>query len=263
MVSGETAGEPARVYDRGLLLGGAKRDATLQLWEIQRYGTDSFGDADYVSVYGMPPADWYAAGIRLLGRTAVECTRDELAQAIASDIAGILATAPSPSEPLAIDLFAGSGNTLYWILRELPTARGIGFERDAGVFFLTRRNLAVLSVRIDCLNTDYLAGLRSVTTPDDQMLVTFLAPPWGDALDPVAGLDLRRTTPPIAEVMDALVDRFPRNRLLVAVQVHERTNSSSLAKVEARCNWSALRIYDLNRPGENHGILFGSRGWAP
>jgi len=31
---------PAR-YDRGLLLGGAKRDAMLELWEVQRYGSDT------------------------------------------------------------------------------------------------------------------------------------------------------------------------------------------------------------------------------
>ena len=27
---------------------------------MQRYGRDSYGDIDYVSVYGMRPADWYA-----------------------------------------------------------------------------------------------------------------------------------------------------------------------------------------------------------
>jgi hypothetical protein len=44
------------VYDRELLLLGAKRNAVLDLWEVQRYGSDSYGDTDYVSVYGMRPA---------------------------------------------------------------------------------------------------------------------------------------------------------------------------------------------------------------
>jgi hypothetical protein len=43
------------VYDRELLLLGAKRNAVLNLWEVQRYGSDSYGDTDYVSVYGMRP----------------------------------------------------------------------------------------------------------------------------------------------------------------------------------------------------------------
>ena len=75
------------VYDRALLLHGAKRDEVLSLAEVQQYGRDSFADPDYVRVYGMPPAQWYARGIRLLGRTAVECTRDALADLIGSDIA--------------------------------------------------------------------------------------------------------------------------------------------------------------------------------
>ena len=37
-------------YDRQLL-GGAK-DAVLDLTEVQRYGMDSYGDPDYVCIYG-------------------------------------------------------------------------------------------------------------------------------------------------------------------------------------------------------------------
>ena len=45
-----------QVYDRELLLLGAKRNEVLDLWEVQRYGSDSYGDIDYASVYGMRPA---------------------------------------------------------------------------------------------------------------------------------------------------------------------------------------------------------------
>ena len=78
----------ADVYDRRLLLLGPKRNDVLELWEVQRYGSDNYGDADYVSIYGLPPAAWHEKGIRLLGRTAVECTRDQLADAIGRDTAG-------------------------------------------------------------------------------------------------------------------------------------------------------------------------------
>jgi hypothetical protein len=78
-------------YDRELLLFGAKRYAVLELSEVQRYSHDSYGDIDYVSIYGMRPADWYAKGVRLLGRTAVECTRDVLGDAIGKDV-GALST---------------------------------------------------------------------------------------------------------------------------------------------------------------------------
>jgi hypothetical protein len=64
------------VCNRELLLHGSKRNDGLSLAEVEQYGLDSFGDADYVSIYGMKPREWYGCGIRLLGRTAVECTRD-------------------------------------------------------------------------------------------------------------------------------------------------------------------------------------------
>ena len=59
----------SRVYDRALLLHGSKRNEMLTLAEIELYGVDSFADADYISIYGMPPREWYRHGIRLLGRT--------------------------------------------------------------------------------------------------------------------------------------------------------------------------------------------------
>ena len=77
------------VYDRALLLHGPKRDEVLTLEEVRQYGIDSFSDSDYVQIYGMAPTVWYRRGIRLLGRTAVECTRDSLANRIGRDIAGI------------------------------------------------------------------------------------------------------------------------------------------------------------------------------
>jgi hypothetical protein len=235
----------------------------LELREVLRYGTDSFGDADHVSVYGMRPTDWYAAGVRLLGRTAVECTRDVLAGAIAADIAAVAASTSSASRALVVDPSAGSGNTLYWILHRLPGAHGVGFESDSGVFQLTRRNLDAVSSPIEYVDTDYLVGLRSVAVSADQLLIAFLTPPWGDALDPSSGLDLRRTTPPITEVVDVLIHCFPQDRLLVAVQLYEHTDSVSLTELKSRFDWSTLRIYDLNRAGENHALLLGTREWTP
>jgi 16S rRNA G966 N2-methylase RsmD len=167
------------------------------------------------------------------------------------------------ADALLIDPFAGSGNTLYWMLRHLPGARGVGFELDVAVFQLTRQNLATLALPVEILNTDYVSGLAAATMRPDQLLITFVAPPWGDALSWTSGLDLRRTTPPIAEIVDMLVHRFWRNRLLCAIQIFEKVDPASLAELKPRFDWSALRVYGLNAPGENHGLLLGTRGWVP
>jgi hypothetical protein len=61
--------------------------------------------------------------------------------------------------------------------------------------------------------------------------------------------------------VDLLIDRFA-NRLLCAIQVHERIEATSLAELEARFDWSTLRIYDLNSPGDRHGLLLGGKRWS-
>ena len=162
-------------YDRQLLLLGAKRNSVLELAEVQAYGQDSYGNADYVSLYGLRPAEWYAKGIRLLGRTAVECTRDALADRIGRDAASVARSWVSGGRHLLIDPFAGSGNTLYWLAWHLSVAGGVGFELDPGVFALTKKNLAALALPIDVLNIDYASALSRVLPAAGQLVVAFIA----------------------------------------------------------------------------------------
>lgn len=251
--------QPPR-YDRALLLG-SKRNDVLTLDEVRRYGEDSFGDQDYVSVYGLSPAQWHARGVRLLGRTAVECTRDRLASAMARDIAAV-ADAAGPGSRLALDLFAGSGSTLYWITRETG-ARGIGFELDPGVHELASSNLARLGLGVELRRRDYAHGLAELGSPAEDLVIVFMAPPWGDALREGCGLDLARTQPPVAQAADVVTGLLGHRRLLFAVQVYERVEPASQAALTARFAWSCVHVYGLNEPGFNHGLLLGTHGWSP
>jgi hypothetical protein len=259
----EHGGTRRPTYDRQLLLSGAKRNEVLELWEVQRYGLDSYDDEDYVSIYGMQPADWYAKGVRLLGRTAAECTRDRLGDAIGKDVAAVAAMSPPPSAAVVVDLFAGSANTLYWLMRHLAGARALGFELDAAIFRVTQQNLAGLALPVDIQNKDYRTGIRDLSVAADQLLIAFIAPPWGEALEKTTGLDLRRTTPPISEIVNFLIDAFEQNRLLCVVQVYERVNAASLAALQSQFDWSTSRVYALNAPGENHGVFLGTKRWVP
>src|SRR6516162_9727410 len=254
--------ESSPVFDRTLLLYGSKRNQILSLAEIEQYGLDCFDDADYIRVYGMPPREWYRHGIRLLGRTAVECTRDALGDRIARDVASVATRMPS-NQLVVIDPFAGSCNTLFWILRRLPNSEGIAFESDLQVFEVTHRNLAVLGQRIELVHGDYVRLLEERRVQEDRGIVTFVAPPWGTALDEVRGLNLSRTTPPISEVIDQVACRFPKHRMLFATQVYEKISAPSLNQIQTRLDWSELRIYAINEAGRNHGVLLGTKGWAP
>jgi hypothetical protein len=253
---------PSRSYNRELLLHGSKRNEVLSLAEVEQYGLDSFGDADYINIYGMPPREWYRQGIRLLGRTAVECTRDALGGRIGLDIASVVASMPA-NQLVVIDPFAGSCNTLFWILWHLPNSEGIAFESDPQVFELTQRNLAVLHRGIKLIHGDYVSLLEECCVPEDRGIVAFVAPPWGTGLDEAEGLDLCRTTPPISAVIEQIARHFPKHKILFATQVYEKVSTPSLTEIQTRLDWTELRIYDVNENGRNHGVLLGTKGWAP
>src|SRR5262245_2951529 len=241
-----------QVYDRRLLLGD-KRNELLDLWEVQQYGRDSFGDPDYVSIYGLRPDEWHARGVRILGRTAVECTRDLLASLIGRDTATAAQAAATPA-PMVVDLFAGSCNTLHWIERHTGARRAVGFELDDTVFELTRTNLSIMGLGVDLRHDSYERGLRALGEPGADLVIVFVAPPWGRALSETTGLDLRRTLPPVSEVIDVTTGILGNHKLLFAVQVHETVEPGSVAELTADLPWSAMKIYDVNPPGQNHGL---------
>ena len=216
-VSGDGPERQLRAYDRTFLLG-EKRTELVDLREVRRYGCDAFGDPDYVSIYGLRPADWYARGVRLLGRTVVECTRDLFADLIGRDLAAVAKTTATGDGSIVVDPFVGSGNTLYWMARHIRPDRSIGFEQDDVVFELTRRNLSIMRLGIDVLHDSCERGLKTLIVRDGELVILFISPPWGEALDLDAGLDLRRTTPPVAEIIDRATGVFHPHKLLFGVQ---------------------------------------------
>jgi hypothetical protein len=250
-------------YDRDFLLSPGKRNQVMALWEVEKFGTESFGDPDYVSIYGMRPAEWYARGVRLLARTTLEAVRDQLGATIGQDVARRVAAVPTGTPFGVIDPFAGSCNGLYWVLRHVPNATARGFELDEAVFALTSRNLTRLDVdrRIELIQGDYrqLVGKRPFAP--DHHLVVCLGPPWGDALTTSAGLDLGRTRPPVGEIVDDFERVYPNNPVLYVVEAHERLVLESLAALRRKFTESDLQIYDIEAPHGRRAMLFGSNLW--
>ena len=248
-----------RKYDRDFLLSPAKRNQLVELWEVEKYGRDCFNDPDHVHLYGLPPKAWYERGVRILARTCLEAVKDPLGNKIGSDIAEVVLPAAGSRAIGVVDPFAGSCNGLYAILRHLPGARGIGFEVEATVFDLTVRNIAQLEAPIELVNGSYKDLVRSRRHPDDHFIVVFLAPPWADALQPDTGLHLDRTKPPILEIIHDFEQIYGAQPVLYVTEVHEVNEPQALKAVEAAFDRSDLRIYDVNAPGLQHGILLGTR----
>ena len=223
--------------------------------------TDCFGDPDHVHLYGMKPKEWYERGVRILGRTCLEAVKDPLGDKIGNDIAEVVGRASGKRPIGVVDPFAGSCNGLYAIVRRLPGSKGIGFEVEPTVFELTSRNIAHLKAPIELVRGSYkdLVGARK--HPADHRVVVFLGPPWGDALQPVTGLHLDRTKPPILEIVQDFEQVYGSQPVLYVTEVHEVNEPTALKAVEAAFDWTDLRIYDVNVPGLQHGILLGTRRW--
>ena len=144
----------------------------------------------------MTPTQWYARGVRILARTTLEAVRDSLGNRIGRDVARVAATAPPGSVFGVIDPFAGSCNGLFWILRHLPGAEGLGFEFEQVIFDMTARNIASLGVPIKLVHGDCSKLLGQHRFGGAHRIVASLAPPWADALSGETGLDLGRTNSP-------------------------------------------------------------------
>jgi hypothetical protein len=179
----------------------------------------------------MVPTAWYAQGIRLLGRTAVECTRDGLANRVARDIAGIAARRPKTTPFTVVDPFAGSCNTLYWILPYVPNSQGLACEFDRQVYEVTKCNIAGLNRTIDLQHGDYRSIRAARHISPDHTLIFFVAPPWGKALNEVVGLDLQHTTP-ITNVVGYVRRTYRSQKVLLAIQVYEKVDGFIGPRVE-------------------------------
>ena len=94
-------------YDRAFLLSDVKRNQVLELWAVQKFGTDSSSDPEYVCIYGMPPTGWYRRGVGLLAHTTLEAVRDKLGALIGTDVESIIQKAGSAAKFGVIDPFAG------------------------------------------------------------------------------------------------------------------------------------------------------------
>jgi hypothetical protein len=249
-------------YDRDFLHSPEKRDQLIELWEVEKYGRDCFGDPDHVHLYGMAPKQWYDHGVRILARTCLEAVKDPLGNKIGEDIADVVARAADKRPVGVVDPFAGSCNGLYAIVRHLPGSKGIGFEVEPAVFDLTTRNIAHLKAPIELVLGSYKDLVDAKKHPVDHRVVVFLGPPWGDALQPTTGLHLDRTKPPILEIVRDFEQVYGSQPVLYVTEVHEVNEPTALKAVEAAFDWTDLRIYDVNVPGLQHGILLGARRWT-
>ena len=85
------------------------------------------------------------------------------------------------------------------------------------MFELARANASLMALGIDPRHDSYSRGLQAPGQSAEDLLIVFVAPPWGNALSERSGLDLRCTQPPVAEVINVTIDALGTYQLLFAL----------------------------------------------
>ena len=218
----ETREESAYFAARRSFLNPPWNNKQLTFREVRRAGWALAGNPNDLRLFGLNPFVWYALGIRIRGRTAVEVTRDQHAQFLGQSVAHTLADI-GVSVSDVIDPFVGSGNLLFHVVRATKAKRAVGLDNSADVMSLTQRNFARLRsigwLKLDGLELHSENWKRSDFHLADRPTLVIVAPPWGDAFD-AKGLDLRKTAPPMGEVLKALSSKPGTAPLFAMLQTH-------------------------------------------
>ena len=220
------------------LLGFLKRDRELSFRDVRRAGWALANDPNDLSMFGLTPPVWYFFGIRMIGRTAVEMTRDLHADFIGHSVRETLA----PYGPVfnVIDAFAGSGNLLFHVARALDARRMVGLDVTPDVIGRTQRNFRRLRLlgKLGRSKVEFHPQDWSTATDffNGQSTLFILAPPWGDAFSE-KGLDLSRTSPPVLEILDALAKKVGNGPAFALIQTNPIMINESLEAVRRAYKW--------------------------
>jgi hypothetical protein len=205
---------------------GPLRNRVLTTDQLCEAGRLMCGRPEDLSLYGVPAPEMEARGLRILGRTTIECTKDPHPVAVAGVIAEIEAAAPeADGEAMVVDLFCGSGNFGHHLGRRL--GRPVyASELDPVVHEVSRRNLDRVGSAVDLRLADYrdLLGVLPARSERDVYLVE---PAWGPAFTP-DGLDLTRTSPPVPEIIGNIRRSRDRVPCLVVIETSDRVLHGSL-----------------------------------
>ncbi len=206
----------------------------LTLGDVRRAGWELAGNPNDLRLFGMVPLAWHCLGIRIRGRTAVELTRDGHAEFLGRSVANTLAKIGVRVSDV-IDPFVGSGNLLFHVARATKATRAIGLDNSGDVMNLIRRNFARLRVfgrlRIDDLQLHQGNWTECDAYIEDRPTLFIVDPRWGDAFD-ARGLDLRKTVPPITEVLESLLKKVTATPMFAMLKIHPLMAQGSMEDIK-------------------------------
>ncbi len=221
----------------------------LRLRETRQAAGRLSGDRNDLRLFGLSTIAWYLLGVRIVGRSVIEATRDPQARFLARAVAQTLREHGHEISDV-IDPFVGSGNVLYHLVKETGAKRGIGVELDPAICRLTSRNFEVMRRSLQ------LRGVEIRIHPGDWSLcraflgerptLIHIGPPWGDAFT-AEGLDLRATQPPIKAILAEIEQAAGDAPIFAAISAFPKVVAESVSEILAGYKGFASR-----RPSEQN-----------
>lgn len=219
---------------RSRLLSPPLNHKQLSPGEIWRAGRALADDPSDLRLFGMHPLVWYALGFRVLGRTAVEVTRDKQSMFLARSAADTLGS-NGFSVADVIDPFVGSGNLFFHVLRAVHASRGVGLDTNGAVVDLTKRNFSRLRrlgrLGVESLELHEQDWTHAADYLESRPTLVVIDPPWGEGFD-AHGLDLRKTAPPVSEILEALSRRVGEAPVFVMIKIHPMMVAESVEEIK-------------------------------
>jgi hypothetical protein len=122
----------------------SSQNRVLSLDEILLVSRSYYGDEGLLSLFGKKPKSFYNMGIRILGRSAIECSIDAHSIGMAKSIKKLKRALFPHEEAVILDLFLGSGNLLYHTAKALGFPTAIGIENNREIYSHTKNNLKIM-----------------------------------------------------------------------------------------------------------------------
>lgn len=213
----------------------ANRNKVLSLDELFEVGNSFYGDQNLLSLYNMPPKLMFERGIRILGRTAIECSIDSHAKEIAKNANKVRSIFSLTEDPILIDLFSGSCNLLYHLSNAINPCRTIAFENDYAIYNLTKHNLEIIDFHCEFYHGDYSELISKISFPQKTVpIVLIVSPPWGKGFTCKNGLDLLATEPPVDEIIRNIYKFFSGRQIIFMIQTHEKIVPRSVNSITSK-----------------------------
>jgi 16S rRNA G966 N2-methylase RsmD len=238
---------------RSELLSSQSR--VLSLDEILFISRSYYGDEGLLSLFGKKPKSFYNMGIRILGRSAIECSIDAHSIGMAKSIKKLKRAFFPREEAVILDLFLGSGNLLYHSAKALGFPPAIGIENNKEIYIHTKNNLKIMGDRCQVFFGNSLNYIKKMNFPDNKPLIVLIAPPWGQALSFEDGLDLLKTSPPVDEIIASVKHTFSKQRLIFVIQTYEKLVRNSVKCITDQFTYSNEEIIPSIGEGLNTGLL--------